>query len=132
MSEQVFVYGSLKRGEPNHPWLDGSRFLGRRRLVGARLHDLGPYPMAVAAAAAGPEPDEPRAPPEPALIHGELYALEASGLSRLDQLEDVPREYRRQRWRLSDGSRAWLYLARHEQVIGLLLVHYGAWGSTPL
>ena len=132
MSEQVFVYGSLKRGEPNHPWLDGSRFLGRRRLVGARLHDLGPYPMAVAAAAAEPEPDEPRAPPEPALIHGELYALEASGLSRLDQLEDVPREYRRQRWRLSDGSRAWLYLGRHEQVIGLPLVPYGDWGSTPV
>lgn len=131
MPEHVFVYGSLKRGEPNHPWLDGSRFLGRRRLVGPRLHDLGPYPMAVAANAEQ-EPDEPREPPEPALIHGELYALEASGLSRLDQLEDVPREYRRQRWRLSDGSWAWVYLGRPEQVIGLPLVPYGDWGSTPV
>lgn len=131
MSEHVFVYGSLKRGKPNHPWLHGSRFLGRRRLVGARLHDLGPYPMAVAAAAE-PKLVEPRQPPEPALIHGELYALEASVLSRLDQLEDVPREYQRQRWRLSDGSLAWLYLGRHEQVIGLPLVPYGDWGSTPV
>ncbi len=131
MSELVFVYGSLKRGEPNHRWLDGSRFLGRRRLVGARLHDLGPYPMAVPAAP-GKEPDEPQAPSEPALIHGELYALGAGGLSRLDQLEDVPREYQRQRWRLSDGSLAWLYLGRHEQVIGLPLVPYGDWRSTPV
>lgn len=131
MSELVFVYGSLKRGEPNHPWLHGSHFLGRRRLVGARLHDLGPYPMAVPAAAE-PKLDEPREPPEPALIHGELYALEGSVLSRLDQLEDVPREYERRRWRLSDGSLAWLYLGRHEQVIGLPLVPYGDWRSTPV
>jgi gamma-glutamylcyclotransferase (GGCT)/AIG2-like uncharacterized protein YtfP len=125
------VYGSLKRGEPNHHWLDGSRFLGRRRLLGARLHDLGPYPMAVPAAPE-PEPDGTQDPAEPALIHGELYALGAGGLSRLDQLEDVPREYRRRRWRLSDGSLAWLYLGRHEQVSGRPLVPFGDWGTTPV
>ncbi|WP_158218571.1 gamma-glutamylcyclotransferase [Synechococcus sp. 1G10] len=130
MSEHVFVYGSLKRGEPNHPWLEGSRFLGRRRLGGARLHDLGPYPMAVAATEA--EAQDAQGPQEPALIHGELYALETSGLARLDLLEDVPREYQRQRCQLSDGSRAWVYVGRHGQVIGLPLVPYGDWRSTPV
>lgn len=125
MPELVFVYGSLKRGGPNHHWLTGGRFLGRRRLHGARLHDLGPYPMAVAA------PAEPK-PEATALIHGELFVLETSGLARLDQLEDVPREYLRQRWRLSDGSRAWVYLGRREQVLGLPLVPFGDWGSTPV
>ena len=37
----VFVYGTLRRGEHNHHWLEGCRWLGEAELPGAVLHDLG-------------------------------------------------------------------------------------------
>ncbi len=115
---RVFVYGTLKRGDVNHHWLEGARPLGRRRLAGLQLHDLGPYPMAVPAGSS--------------LIHGELYAVEAGGLARLDELEDVPREYVRELLPLSDGSRAWVYRGRADQVQGRPLVPFADWGTTPI
>lgn len=116
---QVFVYGTLKRGEANHHWLAEARFGGRRRLEGVRLHDLGPYPMAVPAEDAG-------------IVHGELYTVDAAGLAGLDRLEDVPDEYERRRLRLCDGGEAWVYMGRPEQVLGRPLVAYGDWGATPV
>ncbi len=128
---EVFVYGTLKRGEANHHWLRGARFLGRRRLVGARLHDLGPYPMAIPVDAAEAGPQDQGTPADP-LVHGELYGVGRADLAWLDGLEDVPREYRRLRRRLSDGQRAWVYLGRPEQVRGHPLVPFADWGSTPV
>ncbi len=116
---RVFVYGTLKRGEANHHWLAGGRFGGRRRLRGVRLHDLGPYPMAVPAEDA-------------ALIHGELYAVDPAGLAALDRLEDVPVEYERHCLLLTDDTEAWVYLGRPEQVRGRPVVPYGDWGATPV
>ena len=84
MRQPVFVYGTLKRGEGNHHWLGGATRLGRRRLAGVHLHDLGPYPKAVRAEAAS------SAPPDPATcLHGELYLVDDCGLARLDRLEDM-------------------------------------------
>ena len=51
--ELVAVYGTLKRGGCNHRLLAGSHWLGPVLLSGLRLHDLGPYPMAVACADPG-------------------------------------------------------------------------------
>ncbi len=124
---QVFVYGTLKRGECNHHWLAGAVCLGRRRLAGALLHDLGPYPKAVRteASAAGPPGHAP-------LIHGELYAVDDQGLRHLDVLEEVPREYVRQVLRLTDGEAAWVYVGQPEQVRGLPLVSFADWGTVPV
>ncbi|MCT0213528.1 MULTISPECIES: gamma-glutamylcyclotransferase [unclassified Synechococcus] len=126
--ELVFVYGTLKRGEPNHGWLRGARFLGRRRLPGVRMHDLGPYPMAVPAAGEEQKGKPGRLP----LIHGELFRVDAAGLAGLDRLEDVPNDYRRLRLVLSDGMPAWVYLGRAEQVIGAAPVPLGDWGTKPV
>ncbi|MCP9850793.1 gamma-glutamylcyclotransferase [Cyanobium sp. Morenito 9A2] len=115
--DRVFVYGTLKRGQGNHHWLRGAPFLGRGRLIGARLHDLGPYPMAVAG---------------DGLIHGELFAVDEWGLRHLDVLEDAPVLYQRQRLRLVDGSLAWTYLGDGSQVEGQPLVPFADWGSTPV
>lgn len=112
----VFVYGTLKRGACNHHLLAGAQALGARQLRGARLHDLGPYPMAVLSG----ERD--------ALIHGELYRVDGAGLQRLDVLEDYPREYNRSRVRLSDGTVAWLYHGRPAQVASTPLIASGHWG----
>lgn len=113
----VFVYGTLKRGQGNHHWLRGAPCRGRRRLPGARLHDLGPYPMAVRGEG---------------VIHGEIYALSAGDLERLDELEDAPLLYQRHQLPLDDGSLAWVYLGRPGQVRHCPLVPLADWGTAPV
>ncbi|MGB7565132.1 MAG: gamma-glutamylcyclotransferase family protein [Prochlorococcaceae cyanobacterium] len=115
--DPVFVYGTLKRGQGNHHWLRGAAFLGRRRLDGACLYDLGPYPMAVAG---------------DGLIHGELFAVDGAGLLHLDELEEAPLLYQRHRRLLDDGTHAWTYMGQPPQVAGRALVPFADWGSTPV
>jgi gamma-glutamylcyclotransferase (GGCT)/AIG2-like uncharacterized protein YtfP len=111
----VFVYGTLKRGEKNHDWLEGASWQGEAELSGVLLHDLGPFPMAVIG--------------EGTAI-GEVYAVEERGLARLDELEGYPRLYDRQVLSLSDGRQAWVYLGRPRQVRHAPLVAGGSWHPT--
>jgi gamma-glutamylcyclotransferase (GGCT)/AIG2-like uncharacterized protein YtfP len=98
LTQAVFVYGTLRRGEANHQWLGDAPFLGQHRTPPRyTLLDLGPYPAAVAKGNTA--------------ILGELYALDDVLLARLDQLEDYPREYTRARIPACQGS-AWMYLYR--------------------
>lgn len=119
-SNRVFVYGSLKRGEPNHQWLYGAIFAGRARLLSAELYSLTSYPMAVLR------------PGSPQVIHGEVFVIDAEGLDRLDLLEGYPNYYDRQILNLSDGTMAWVYLGRDAVVEGHELVEFGDWASTPI
>ena len=112
----VFVYGSLKRGETNHHWLEGASWQGEAELGGVVLHDLGPFPMAVI----GED-----------IALGEVYAVEACGLARLDELEGYPRLYDRQELTLRDGRRAWVYLGRPHQVRHAPVVTGGVWTHSP-
>ena len=78
MSRLLFVYGTLQRGRVNHGQLAGQRFVGPARTVpGFRLHDLGGYPglVSFAAAATG--------------VSGEVWAVDAAALARLDAFEGV-------------------------------------------
>ncbi len=83
----IFVYGTLKRGGSNHQHLAGQTFLGEGRTgPGFRLFDLGAYPGMVARA------DGHRGVP------GEVWAVDAACLARLDVLEGVAEGlYRRDR-----------------------------------
>jgi gamma-glutamylcyclotransferase (GGCT)/AIG2-like uncharacterized protein YtfP len=108
----VFVYGTLKRGEKNHHWLEGASWQGEAELSGVLLHDLGPFPMAVIG--------------EGTAI-GEVYAVEEQGLARLDKLEGYPRLYDRQKLNLNDGRQAWVYLGRPRQVRHAPQVDGGSW-----
>ena len=73
----VFVYGSLKRGYALHHLLRTAQFLGTACTQPLyRLFDLGSYPGLVEW-------------PEGLSIHGELYAVTAENLQRLDQAEGV-------------------------------------------
>lgn len=110
---QVFVYGTLKRGLANHHWLAGAVYGGERLLSGARLYDLGPFPMAVAS--------------EAGQVHGELYAITGRGLATLDRLEGVPRLFQRQLLPLSEGDLAWVYLGQSRQVRFSALIANGCW-----
>lgn len=97
----LFVYGTLKRGHANHHQLGGAAFVGEAAMPGVDLHDLGPFPMAVAG--------------EGTAI-GELYRVDAGQLVLLDRFEGVPRLYRRERRVLDDGRPVWVYLGTSRQV----------------
>ena len=110
--ETVFVYGTLKRGFPNHQLMDQALHRGQALADGLRLYDLGPFPMAVR---------------EPGFqVGGEVYALTHPHLNKLDRFEGAPRLYQRVAWTLLDGRVAWVYLGRKHQVrhVGAIGTHY--------
>lgn len=75
---RIFVYGTLKRGHSNHGWMRGQQFIGEastRPLF--RLHDLGGYPGMV------------RHETQGLSVQGEIWEVDAEGMERLDELEDV-------------------------------------------
>jgi gamma-glutamylcyclotransferase (GGCT)/AIG2-like uncharacterized protein YtfP len=111
----VFVYGSLKRGMANHQQLQGAHWVGRATLEGLSLHDLGPFPMAVADASAM----------QP--LQGELYRVSAELLLQLDRFEGAPRLYERQRRTLADGAQVWIYVGRASQVRQSPVIRSGCW-----
>lgn len=119
-SHNVFVYGTLKRGQYNHRWIAGGTYLGRRQLRGAQLHHLGAYPMAILTKCSD------------TVIHGELYRVSAAGLSHLDQLEGYPGFYDRTALPLCDGTTAWVYHGRPEQVSEVPLIPWGDWDTMPV
>ena len=75
---RVFVYGTLKRGGRNHHFLAGQQFLGEARTApGYTLYSLGDYPGMVRSADAKND------------VIGEVWAVDAACLEKLDELEGV-------------------------------------------
>jgi gamma-glutamylcyclotransferase (GGCT)/AIG2-like uncharacterized protein YtfP len=74
----LFVYGTLKRGCANHHFLEGQEFIGEARTApGFRLYALGGFPGMVANKA---DRDG---------VTGEIWAVDAEALVRLDALEGL-------------------------------------------
>jgi len=97
---RIFVYGTLKRGGENHEWLAGQRFIAPARTRPRyRMFDLGGYPGMV-------RDDEGVA------VEGEIWEVDAAGLTRLDVLEDVGGgEYERVKIDLNDDdAEGYIYL----------------------
>ena len=87
-SQKVFVYGTLKRGFPNHHYMHGATFLAQARTVDA-------YPLVVGGAWF-----TPYLIPEQGQGHqvaGELWDVPEAMLPALDELESthLPNGYRR-------------------------------------
>jgi gamma-glutamylaminecyclotransferase len=110
--EPVFVYGTLKRGFANAPYLPPHRFAGRATTT-------EPYPLVVAHGWFVPvlldEPGSGRR------VSGELLEVDADGLAFLDAFESVgdPRGYRRQTIAVTTAAgdtEAWAYLKDRRQV----------------
>jgi gamma-glutamylcyclotransferase (GGCT)/AIG2-like uncharacterized protein YtfP len=71
---QVFVYGTLRRGERNHGLLAGSRRVREQAWVTGTLHETGfDYPALVLSGAGR--------------VYGEIYAVSGETLASLDELE---------------------------------------------
>ncbi len=110
----IAVYGTLRRGERNHPLLAGARLVGQARVHG-RLHEMSESSL--------------RAYPYPALVHAgagetdevvvELYELaDGAALAAIDRLEafdpadEAGSEYVRREVGIRDGPvpTAWVYI----------------------
>jgi gamma-glutamylaminecyclotransferase len=112
---RIFVYGTLRSRERNHPLLSAAWFAGQVRTLPAySMHDLGSFPGVVLA-------DRGIA------IVGEVYEVDAETLASLDRLEGHPRFYQRSSIELEDGTTAEAYLLRREQVRGLPVICSGDW-----
>jgi gamma-glutamylcyclotransferase (GGCT)/AIG2-like uncharacterized protein YtfP len=78
MATNIFVYGTLMRGDCRHGALDGQKFLGEAKTVSRyRMYDVGTYPALVKS-------------PGGLEIEGELWSVDDSCLARLDDVEGVP------------------------------------------
>ena len=111
---EVFVYGTLLRGEPNHRLLDRARFVQEARTEPRfELVDLGPFPAMVAGGAGA--------------VVGEVYAVDRRALADLDRLEGHPRFYRRTAVRLEDGAVAEAYVMPSAHLVGRHRIASGDW-----
>jgi len=98
MEHNIFVYGTLLRGEVNHGLLADARFLGAHRTKPCfTLYALGGYPGLVGGGGTA--------------VRGEIYRINQADLRMLDRLEDYPRLYLRRLIQTPFG-RAWVYLYR--------------------
>lgn len=113
-STLVFTYGTLLRGESNAGLLKGSKRVAKTRtLPGFRLYDFGAYPGLVQGGKQA--------------VPGEVYAVSAETLARLDHLEEHPDFYRRTPLVLEDGTTAETYLLPSERVKGRPIIISGCW-----
>lgn len=125
----VFVYGTLRRGQGNHHLLAEAGWGGEQELPGARLHDLGPFPMAIATAATAATDTTATATPADS-VQGELWWVDGATLEQLDRLEGHPRLYERHWLALASGQVAWVYLGRPRQVRHAPVLPHGRWPRT--
>lgn len=95
----VLVYGTLKKGFPNHHLLRDAEYVSPAEIKRFKMHDLGPYP---AVRFTGDSMDR---------VIGELYRVTSVELEQLDYLEGHPEYYTRIPVPLDDdtGTMAWMY-----------------------
>lgn len=96
---RVFVYGTLRVGEPYHHLIYACEYLGQHRtLPHYELIDLGHYPGIITGGTTA--------------IIGDLYVADAQTLQKLDEYEGYPDDYTREPVQLEGGSIAIAYIYR--------------------
>jgi gamma-glutamylcyclotransferase (GGCT)/AIG2-like uncharacterized protein YtfP len=114
----IFVYGTLRRGEPNHGELRHARFVSHAAtLPKYELVDMGAYPALVEGGKTA--------------VQGELYEVEDALLAHLDIFEDVPTLYERKPIAIRNGQ-AMAYVMRHEQTRRAARIATGDWRARHL
>jgi gamma-glutamylaminecyclotransferase len=111
---RLFVYGTLRQGEPRHALLAGAEWLGAALTATAfHLVDLGPYAALVRGGATA--------------VQGELYGLDAQARRAIDVALEVPILFTRELIALADGAEADTYLLTMDQVRGRRRIAHGDW-----
>ena len=91
----VFVYGTLKRGEPNYSLIQpGKQVSGKSVLIGTG-HTQNKFPLVIATRYNIPHLLD--AVGKGNLVTGEIYSVDESMLNNLDILEGIPKHYQRRR-----------------------------------
>ena len=110
----LFVYGTLRQGEPQHSLLGPSRFIGEATTAPAFwLVDLGPCAALVRGGSTA--------------VVGELYAIDLQVRRTLDVERQVPILFNREKLSLSDGTEADAYLLPSEKARGKRRLAQGDW-----
>jgi gamma-glutamylaminecyclotransferase len=110
----IFVYGTLRPGQPNHRLLGRSEWLGTFRTTPRfTLADLGAFPAMIDGGDTS--------------VIGDLFAVDRETLRALDYLEGHPRFYRRQAIPLENGQMAQAYLLPADQATGRPRIAGGDW-----
>jgi gamma-glutamylcyclotransferase (GGCT)/AIG2-like uncharacterized protein YtfP len=112
----LFVYGSLRRGERNHDFMIGARFVAR--VVTQPVYSLRASGMTPGLAEHGEQ-----------AVKGELYELDAAHLQRLDRLGGAPGLYERKLVELADGTFADAYFMPDAHARCYPEVASGDWAS---
>ncbi|XP_014363973.2 putative gamma-glutamylcyclotransferase CG2811 isoform X1 [Papilio machaon] len=92
MSEKVFVYGTLKKNEPNHHWLTDQKNGVSKFIVNGQTCQR--YPLII-----GTKYNIPFVLYKPGVgyhVQGEVYEVDEKMMSNLDILEDHPNYYIRE------------------------------------
>ena len=113
----LFVYGTLKRGERNHPLLMDEKYLGDTGTSpNYLLVDLGRYPGMV------------KKPHGGFSVQGELFEIPYKLILELDKIEDAPFLFNLEPITLADGSKAFSYLYK-QSIEGGRILSEGVWRS---
>ena len=102
---RVFVYGTLMKGEHHHEVLKEASFVGLTEThAHYELVQIDYYPSLL--------------PEGQTRVVGELYEVDDTTLAKLDELEEVPDYYVRERIKLADDSEAFVYLMPRARAAG--------------
>ena len=94
----LFVYGTLKRGGQNFRLIADQQFLGAATTAPRyRVFDLGPHPGLIRDEVTG------------LAVHGELFAVNECCLAELDEFEEVPGPFVRERIEVAGYEDVWAY-----------------------
>ncbi|MCT7983948.1 gamma-glutamylcyclotransferase [Laspinema sp. A4] len=108
----LFVYGSLMRGEINHDLLDNAEYIGDDAIADAELFNLGFYPMFV---------------PGTGTLYGECYHIPLQIIPNLDRLEDHPHFYQRRWISCLSGQIRLVYQGFTSHIKGCPKIVSGSW-----
>ena len=111
---RIFVYGTLREGEPRHALLAGAPLVQLTTTAPEfNLVDLGPYPALVRGGTTA--------------VTGELYQVSLEVRRAIDVERQVPILFSRESITLVDGTEAEAYLLRADQVRGRRRLATGDW-----
>ncbi|SFM24718.1 gamma-glutamylcyclotransferase family protein [Methanolobus profundi] len=113
----IFVYGTLKRSDPNHFLLKGSEFIcSTRTKISYTMLDLGRFPGVI-------KDEVPKATSSP--IYGEVYDIDQQTLEKLDAYEGS--WYFREEVELETGLKALMYFLRKIPPLEYHVITDGNW-----
>eukprot|EP00092_Neocalanus_flemingeri_P057389 GFUD01068200.1.p1 GENE.GFUD01068200.1~~GFUD01068200.1.p1 ORF type:complete len:156 (+),score=57.77 GFUD01068200.1:70-537(+) len=109
----VFVYGTLKKGEPNHHWLSSPEN-GVQQFKGQAI-TVNQFPLVIASRYNIPYLMDKAGVGNK--IMGEIYEVDEKMLEKLDELEDHPRYYERRIEKVTkvdtkEEMSCWIYLLK--------------------